>query len=163
MSCSRFIFVFITSTNFAQDQFVLSVVHVQMCQVIKLIYFLKPRWTKLPVCFSGKTCNLKVAHWPNNEIESFIAKVSIHFENGHHIFPLVSGRSMYGMSHIHGRSEKASQVKISNGSKSNGVDGYLTFIVFVSFESQCEKTGLWGFRPGLTQTGLCSYRRWLEA
>ena len=27
----------------------------------------------------------------------------------------------------------------------------------------CEKTGLWGFRPGLTQTGLYSHRRWLEA
>ena len=27
----------------------------------------------------------------------------------------------------------------------------------------CEKTGLRGFRPGLTQTGLYSHRRWLEA
>ena len=26
-----------------------------------------------------------------------------------------------------------------------------------------EKTGLRGFRPGLTQTGLYSHRRWLEA
>ena len=25
------------------------------------------------------------------------------------------------------------------------------------------KPGLWGFQPGLTQTGLSSYRRWLEA
>ena len=25
------------------------------------------------------------------------------------------------------------------------------------------KTGLRGFRPGPTQTGLCSHRRWLEA
>ena len=31
------------------------------------------------------------------------------------------------------------------------------------FEPRCEKTGLQGFRPGLTQTGLCSHRRWLEA
>ena len=30
-------------------------------------------------------------------------------------------------------------------------------------EPCCEKTGLRGFRPGLTQTGLCSHRRWLEA
>ena len=30
-------------------------------------------------------------------------------------------------------------------------------------ESRCEKTGLRGFRPGLTQTGLYSHRRWLEA
>ena len=30
-------------------------------------------------------------------------------------------------------------------------------------ESRGEKTGLRGFRPGLTQTGLCSYRRRLEA
>ena len=26
-----------------------------------------------------------------------------------------------------------------------------------------EKTGLWGFRPGPTQTGLYCHRRWLEA
>ena len=32
-----------------------------------------------------------------------------------------------------------------------------------SFEPRCEKTGLLGFRPGLTQTRLFSHRRWLEA
>ena len=31
------------------------------------------------------------------------------------------------------------------------------------FEPRCEKTGLRGFRLGLTQTGLYNYRRWLEA
>ena len=30
-------------------------------------------------------------------------------------------------------------------------------------EPRCEKTGLWGFRPGPTQTRLYSHRRWLEA
>ena len=30
-------------------------------------------------------------------------------------------------------------------------------------EPRCEKTGLRGFRPGLTQTGLYSHRRWLGA
>ena len=30
-------------------------------------------------------------------------------------------------------------------------------------EPPSEKTGLWGFRTGLTQTTLCSHRRWLEA
>ena len=30
-------------------------------------------------------------------------------------------------------------------------------------EPRCEKTGLRGFRPGPTQTGLYSQRRWLEA
>ena len=30
-------------------------------------------------------------------------------------------------------------------------------------EPRCEKTGLRGIRPGPTQTGLYSYRRWLEA
>ena len=30
-------------------------------------------------------------------------------------------------------------------------------------EPHCEKTGLRGFRPGLTKTGLCSHRRVLEA
>ena len=32
-----------------------------------------------------------------------------------------------------------------------------------TFEPRCEKTGLRGFRPGPTQTGLCSHRIWLEA
>ena len=31
------------------------------------------------------------------------------------------------------------------------------------FEPRCEKTGLRGFRPGPTQTGLYNHRRWLEA
>ena len=31
------------------------------------------------------------------------------------------------------------------------------------FEPRCEKTGLRGFRPGPTQTGLRSHLRWLEA
>ena len=30
-------------------------------------------------------------------------------------------------------------------------------------ESRREITGLQGFRPVVTQTGLCSFRRWLEA
>ena len=29
-------------------------------------------------------------------------------------------------------------------------------------EPRSEKTGLRGFRPGPTQTGVCSHRRWLE-
>ena len=31
------------------------------------------------------------------------------------------------------------------------------------YEPRYEKTGLRGFRPGPTQTGLYSHRRWLEA
>ena len=30
-------------------------------------------------------------------------------------------------------------------------------------EARSEKTGLRGFRPGPTQTGLYSHKRWLEA
>ena len=33
----------------------------------------------------------------------------------------------------------------------------------LTFESRCEKTGLRGFRPGPTQTGLYNHTRWLEA
>ena len=29
----------------------------------------------------------------------------------------------------------------------------------LAFERRCEKTGLWGFRPGLTQTRLQTHRR----
>ena len=32
-----------------------------------------------------------------------------------------------------------------------------------SYEPRCEKTGLRGFQPGSTQTGLCSHTRWLGA
>ena len=32
-----------------------------------------------------------------------------------------------------------------------------------AYEPRCEKTGLRGFRPGPTKTGLCNHRRWLEA
>ena len=31
------------------------------------------------------------------------------------------------------------------------------------YEPRCEKTGLRGFRPGPTQTGLYSHMRWLKA
>ena len=40
---------------------------------------------------------------------------------------------------------------------------YHAFNELVTFEPRCEKTGLRGFRPGPTQTGLCSHRRCLEA
>ena len=39
-------------------------------------------------------------------------------------------------------------------------DGHIKCVLF---EPRREKTCLWGFRPGLTQTGLHSHRRWLEA
>ena len=44
----------------------------------------------------------------------------------------------------------------------------ITLVSFLStglipYEPRCEKTGLRGFRPCPTQTGLYSHRRWLEA
>ena len=36
-------------------------------------------------------------------------------------------------------------------------------LIQVFIEPQREKTGLWGLEPGLTQTGLCSNRRMLDA
>ena len=39
---------------------------------------------------------------------------------------------------------------------------YQDSLRFLPNEPRCEKTGLRGFRPGLTQTGLYSHRRWLE-
>ena len=35
--------------------------------------------------------------------------------------------------------------------------------LLVKFEPRHEKTGIQGFRPGLTQTGLYNHRGWLEA
>ena len=43
------------------------------------------------------------------------------------------------------------------------VDTGLIAAIGETFEPRCEKTGLRGFRPGPTQTGLYSHRRWLEA
>ena len=48
--------------------------------------------------------------------------------------------------------EASSSVK-----KGESMDGML------QLEPRCEKTGLRGFRPGPTQTGLYNHRRWLEA
>ena len=36
-------------------------------------------------------------------------------------------------------------------------------LVHLDCEPRCEKTGLRGFRPGPTQTGLYNHIRWLEA
>ena len=36
-------------------------------------------------------------------------------------------------------------------------------ISYTIYEPRCEKTGLQGFRPGPTQTGLYDHTRWLEA
>ena len=44
---------------------------------------------------------------------------------------------------------------------SDGKSLYL--LTLVLYEPRCEKTGLWDFRPGPTQTRLYSNRRWLEA
>ena len=40
---------------------------------------------------------------------------------------------------------------------------YVGIFMMNIYEPRCEKTGLRGFRPGPTQTGLYIYRRWLEA
>ena len=39
----------------------------------------------------------------------------------------------------------------------------LSVPLLLTYEPRCEKTGLRGVRPGPTQTGLYSHRRWLEA
>ena len=47
-----------------------------------------------------------------------------------------------------------------------GVSNKHCLLSLFSFEPRCEKgekTGLRGFRPGPTQTGLYSHRRWLVA
>ena len=36
-------------------------------------------------------------------------------------------------------------------------------VALIIYEPRCEKNGLRAFRPGPTQTGLYSQRRWLEA
>ena len=44
-----------------------------------------------------------------------------------------------------------------------GVADQVRFQIIIKYEPRSEKTGLLGFRPGPTQTGLYSHRRWLEA
>ena len=41
--------------------------------------------------------------------------------------------------------------------------GVSVLVVFMTYEPVREKTNNLGFRPGPTQTGLNSHRRWLEA
>ena len=36
-------------------------------------------------------------------------------------------------------------------------------LIRCTYEPRCEKTGLQGFRPGPTQTGLYNHTKWLEA
>ena len=43
------------------------------------------------------------------------------------------------------------------------LDLYCNYSKIKPFEPRCEKTGLRGFRPGPTQTGLYNHTRWLEA
>ena len=49
----------------------------------------------------------------------------------------------------------------------NTTKGFVCSVLLISYknisEPHCEKTGFRGFRPGPTQTGLYSHRRWLEA
>ena len=40
---------------------------------------------------------------------------------------------------------------------------FLVIFSYLSHEPHQKKTCLWGFRPGPTQFGLHSHRRWLEA
>ena len=45
----------------------------------------------------------------------------------------------------------------------SSVDSIITKVSTSINEPRCEKTSLWGFRPGPTQTGLCNHRKCLEA
>ena len=52
---------------------------------------------------------------------------------------------------------------LSSVSVSDSVDHYDNTRGPMLYEPRCEKTGLRGIRPGPTQTGLYSHRRWLDA
>ena len=43
------------------------------------------------------------------------------------------------------------------------INAFLKARPMMLYQPRWEKTCLWGFRPGLTQIGMCSYTRWLEA
>ena len=46
----------------------------------------------------------------------------------------------------------------------DALDNYVTvFVTYNDVWPRSEKTGLRGFRPGPTKTGLYCHRRWLEA
>ena len=77
---------------------------------------------------------------------------------------LVSGQSMYLLSYfdlfvLYWKLRKATKMQKLHGIHTN-VDEHMYF----SFkdEPRRQKTGLRGFQPGPTQTGLGSHRRWLE-
>ena len=50
-------------------------------------------------------------------------------------------------------------------SLNSGATGTLLYFLEIAtiYELGHKKTSLQGFRPGLTQIGMCSYRRWIEA
>ena len=52
---------------------------------------------------------------------------------------------------------------MNNTGKTYVVAEQLMRIWYLSNEPRREKTGLRGFRPGPTQTGLYNHTRWLEA
>ena len=65
--------------------------------------------------------------------------------------------------------EKITHLKLSHEEKMRGLMpgsirqvGIVHHNLFI-YEPRCEKTGLRGFQPGMTQTGLDNYRRWLKA
>ena len=52
---------------------------------------------------------------------------------------------------------------IVNSEDSDVANMYQKCCFVTLIEPRCEKTGLRGFRPGPTQTGLRSHRTWLKA
>ena len=54
-------------------------------------------------------------------------------------------------------------IKTADRLKLKRASVFLNYVAVFVNEPPCEKTGLRGFRPGPTQTGLWSHRRWLEA
>ena len=59
------------------------------------------------------------------------------------------------------------RVSFASTDEHDAMDGELVCrsvaVVSLEYEPHREETGLQGFRPGPTQTGLYSHKRWLEA
>ena len=65
--------------------------------------------------------------------------------------------------HMHNHMKNHQKTMHNVRMNSQGKDSYHLILDIVVIEPRHEKTCLWGLWPGKTQTGLFSYRDWLEA
>ena len=115
--------------------------------IVQSLYFLNPKfqasshllWLYSPVCVgAGRKPRRPVFSQRGSNISSFMYMYWVYFDNTCFKFTVCF----------------LCLFQFMDSSNSQGI---------IKYEPRSEKTGLRGFRPGPTQTGLYCHRRWLEA